>query len=173
MPRYASLIDIDRLSLYHDKAKLAFASKSETTALSARVGALEQAGGEPNVIEAVKVNGTQIAVVNKAVNVPVPTRTSQLSNDSLFATQDYVNEAIGSVSGVSFEVVEELPQAGVSGTIYLVPYEHGADDAYDEYIWVDNGFEKIGSTEVDLSNYVQYSDITLATDAQVNALFAA
>ena len=38
-----------------------------------------------NVIESVKVNGTALTVTNKAVDVTVPTKTSQITNDSNFA----------------------------------------------------------------------------------------
>lgn len=39
-------------------------------------------GGEPNVIEVIERNGVTLPVVNKKVNVIVPTATSQLTNDS-------------------------------------------------------------------------------------------
>lgn len=41
-------------------------------------------GAQANVIESVKVNGTALSVTSKAVNVTVPTRTSQLTNDSTY-----------------------------------------------------------------------------------------
>ena len=51
-------------------------------------------GGEPNVIETVKVNGTALPVTEKAVDVPVPTTTSDLTNDSGFVTDTDVATAI-------------------------------------------------------------------------------
>lgn len=42
--------------------------------------------GEANVIESVKVNGTALTVTNKAVDVTVPTKVSDLTNDSGFLT---------------------------------------------------------------------------------------
>lgn len=41
-------------------------------------------GSQANVIESVKVNGTALSVTSKAVNVTVPTKTSQLQNDSTY-----------------------------------------------------------------------------------------
>lgn len=41
-------------------------------------------GAQANVIESVKVNGTALSVTSKAVNVTVPTKTSQLQNDSTY-----------------------------------------------------------------------------------------
>ena len=42
--------------------------------------------GDTNVIETVKVNGTALSVTDKAVDVTVPTKTSDLTNDSGFIT---------------------------------------------------------------------------------------
>lgn len=66
-----------------------------------------------------------------------------------------------SPTGLSFEIVEELPQTGEEGVIYLVPNE---DETYTEYIWIadEERFELIGTTDVDLTNYY--------TKAQVDAL---
>lgn len=44
------------------------------------------AGAQVNVIESIKVNGTALTPSSKAVNVTVPTRTSQITNDSGFIT---------------------------------------------------------------------------------------
>lgn len=44
--------------------------------------------GEDNVIEIVKQNGTALPVTNKAVDVTVPTKVSELTNDSGFVTTD-------------------------------------------------------------------------------------
>ena len=63
----------------------AFGTKVVTdfAALTARVRSLERAGGQPNIIEKILVNGIQLAVDgNKAVNFSVPTKTSQLENDT-------------------------------------------------------------------------------------------
>ena len=76
-----------------------------------------------------------------------------------YATTTYVNQridnAIGGISGFDFLVVDILPSVGESGHIYLVLHQHGNKDVYDEYIWVQDiqSFEKIGTTDVDLSNY--------------------
>ena len=47
-------------------------------------------GGQMNVIEVVQKNGTALPVVNKTVNVTVPTATSQLTNDSGFITSSQI-----------------------------------------------------------------------------------
>lgn len=44
------------------------------------------AGAQVNVIESVKVNGTALTPTNKAVDVSVPEKTSELTNDSNFVS---------------------------------------------------------------------------------------
>lgn len=70
------------------------------------------------------------------------------------ATKQYVDEAISAAASGEFKVVDELPDTGDPGVIYLVAHEHGAGDAYDEYIYTNGAWEKIGNTDIDLSNYV-------------------
>lgn len=43
-------------------------------------------GAQVNIIEQVKVNGNAITPSSKAVNITVPTKTSQLTNDSGYIT---------------------------------------------------------------------------------------
>ena len=56
--------------------------------LSDRVDDIVTHGGEPNVIETVKRNGVALPVTGKAVDVSVPVKTSELTNDSGFLTQE-------------------------------------------------------------------------------------
>ena len=72
----------------------AFGTKvvADFSALTARVQSLERAGGQPNIIEKILVNGIQLAVDgNKAVNFSVPTKTSQLENDTGFQNGEDVD----------------------------------------------------------------------------------
>ncbi len=56
----------------------------------------------------------------------------------------------------NFQVVNTLPTENIStSTIYLVPATTpGTENIYDEYIYVNGNWEHIGSTTVDLSDYV-------------------
>ena len=55
---------------------------------------------------------------------------------------------------IHIEVVEELPETGVEGTIYLLPASDPEEgNYYEEYIWLDDAWELIGTTQVDLSQY--------------------
>lgn len=93
-----------------------------------------------------------------------------VKNSSLeqYATKDYVNELCS--AHLTLKVVDSLPTEDISTScIYLVAREGGDYDqdvnVYDEYVYtVDNPesgsghWEKIGTTEADLSGYMEYSD---------------
>ena len=139
--------------------------------------AIKGSGYQANVIETVKVNGSILDVDSKkSVNVIVPTDNSALTNGAGYQTAknvtDAINEAIGGLTGISFEVVETLPTQGKTGTIYLISHSHGTKDNYDEYIWLEKSksYEKIGNTDVDLSNYVTKNDITIMTEQELAAI---
>lgn len=88
--------------------------------------------------------------------------------NALSANQGRIlKDMIDAITGFSYEVVQTLPASGQSGKIYLVPIDESggpADNVYEEYIWVNNAWEMIGTTEMDLTNYVQFSDLaTVAT----------
>lgn len=85
---------------------------------------------------------------------------------------DAIQDAIGSVTGLNFEVVQTLPATGTAGTIYLVPNGGTTPNIYDEYVWITNAFEKIGTTAVDLSGYVQKTEMVAITNAEIDTIVA-
>lgn len=89
-----------------------------------------------------------------AVTVQAPTAEANP------ATKKYVDDAIGNITEFDFQIVPELPAAGVKGVIYLIAHNHGTSDGYDEYIWVTDKFEKIGNTDMNLSGYVTGTNLT-------------
>lgn len=105
--------------------------------------------------------------------------------DSTFRTETQVQTAIenalAGVTEVRFEVVSTLPATGENGVFYLVPNAGTTGNEYNEHIWVNKGttenpnyvFENLGPRSLDLSNYVQQSDIEIITTAQIDALFVA
>lgn len=84
-------------------------------------------------------------------------------NKNAFATKSEVttqiSTAIGNLTEFDTQVVETLPATGVKGTIYFTPNNHGANDIYDEFIYVNNAWEKVGNTQVDLTGYVHRNDL--------------
>ena len=69
------------------------------------------ANAEENVIVSIKKNGSAIPPVNKIVDITVPTKVSELSNDSKFTTEDDVSEAIAAKKYLKAIVVDTLPSA--------------------------------------------------------------
>lgn len=135
----------------------------------------------------VSVNGTAVTpdATTKVADVTVPTKVSDLTNDSNFQTDTEVTtaitNAIADVTQFDYEVVATLPASGVKGKIYLVPNSGSGQNIYDEYIWIvpasgTGAFELLGTTELDLSGYVQATEMTTISDADivsaVNAAFA-
>ena len=139
-----------------------------------------ESGAEVNVVETIKVNSTALTPdANKAVNISVPTAVSQLTNDSKYQTQTQVNDAItAAIAGVTqirFEIVQELPQVGENGVIYLVQYGSGPQgNIYQEWIWLSGSqtYETLGSTnQIDLTNYIQFSDIQAITNTEITDIY--
>lgn len=67
----------------------------------------------------------------------------------------------GDAGAIKMLIVAELPQTGRDDTIYLVPSEETqTGNNYDEYIYVNNVWEKLGGiqVEVDLTDYVKNTD---------------
>lgn len=170
-----NFLDENGLLYLWQKLKTIFATEDDLTTLENTVSGLVAAGSQPNVIETIQVNGSAQAVSNKTVNIVVPTNNSQLTNGAGYQTAAQVTSAIDqAIQGVSqfdFEVVQSLPATGVKGTIYLVPIA-GRTNAYDEYIYVNNSWEQIGTTDIDLSGYVQSSDLVAITNAEIDIIIA-
>lgn len=79
--------------------------------------------------------------------------------------QEQINSLIGSITTINFKIVDSLPGTGENNLIYLVPSSKQEEkNVKDEYIWVDDSWELIGSTKIDLSNYY--------TRDEVNSTFA-
>lgn len=85
----------------------------------------------------------------KAETSALPTKVSDLTNDSDFQTGTQVSSAIGTaIAGVTqfdYQVVSSLPTTGVKGTIYLVSHSGSGQDVYDEFVYVNNAWEQLGA----------------------------
>lgn len=92
-----------------------------------------------------------------------PTKISSFENDKGYQTASQVNTLIGNaiadIEGISYQVVTSLPSTGEVGVIYLVSNSGSNPNIYDEYIYANGKFEKIGTTDVDLTNYALKSQI--------------
>ena len=155
----SKLTKLGALKALSEKIKTDYATKTEVTALSGRVDALETAGGEANVIETIKVNGAAQEVTEKAVDITVPTKVSDLTNDSQFQTNQQVAQAIqtaiAETGHASFQVAEEIPEADTAQENILYLVMNDSTSHYDIYAKVGDEVVLLDDMTVDLSGYVQ------------------
>lgn len=146
-----------------------------TTPEKNKLGGIES-GAQVNIIETIQKNGIPISASNKTVNIIVPTNTNELTNGAGFQNATQVNAlisaALADVTGIDFQIVESLPSTGKKGTIYLVSNSGIDNNIYDEYIWVNNKFEMIGTTAVDLSGYLKSTDLIAITNGEIDTIVA-
>lgn len=106
----------------------------------------------------------------------IATKQDQLTAGDNIIISGNVISATGAGGGVGFDVivVQELPESGEKGIIYLVPKDSAAPDVYDEYVWVTttSTFELIGSTRVDLTGYVKNTDYANSSTGGVFKTYA-
>ena len=82
-------------------------------------------------------------------------------------SQEEIRALIGAINTLTIEVVASLPTQDISTTtIYFVGPTSGK---YDEYVYVNNAWVKLGDTEIDLSDYLQKDDII--TNAEITELW--
>lgn len=90
-----------------------------------------------------------------------------------------VNNLIGQIATLQFQVVNELPVTGDSRYIYLTPSSSPkTQNIKDEYIWFNNAWEQIGSTQVNLTGYATESWVnsqisSFLTSTQIQNLISA
>ena len=85
------------------------------------------------------------------------------------AVYDFVTAAIAGISGFHAEIVSELPASGQSNILYLVAKSSAASgDGYDEYLYINGAWERVGSTDIDLSGYVQAAEMHAITNTEIS-----
>lgn len=94
-----------------------------------------------------------ITTVNNSNVLPIVDSNNETKKVSITQLKTKITEDI---INLSFLVVQTLPTTDIqTNIIYLVPKNpSGTNDVYTEYIYVNNTWEKIGETQIDLSNYV-------------------
>lgn len=114
--------------------------------------------------------------VYEAIKDFITASTTDLVNYYLKAetyTKDEVQALIAAIKQFRYEVVDQLPQASADtmGIFYFVPSaKPGQENVKDEYITLSKTeggivtyyWEQIGSTEIDLSNYPTFAQMTEA-----------
>lgn len=180
------LIDLDLLSYFKSKLDLLFANKVDkvtgkglssndyTSNEKTKLAGIAS-GAQVNVLEGIQKNGTTVTITNKIANISVPTKTSDITNDSGFLTTANVytkTEIDSKLTGAlhykgTKATVAQLPSSGnQTGDMWHVTEDGG------EYAWNGTAWEAMGS-EIDLSGYVEDSDLGFATTTEIDALFTA
>lgn len=94
---------------------------------------------------------------------------------NLTALADYynkteVNELIAAINSLKYEIVETLPVTDIdTHTIYLVPDDQ-AQNVYEEYLYINNEWASLGSTDIDLSDYYTKTQADTLLDAKQDTL---
>ena len=124
------------------------------------------------------VNGKSFALKDDAGNtistiggLITDAERTKLGQD--LATESYVNQQIAATGHIQLRKVQSLPPIAEASTniIYLVPIS-GDDEGnnYMEYYLQDGEWENLGSTKVDLSGYVQASEMSTLSNAEITTI---
>ena len=195
-------LDDNGLLYFWQKLKITFAKQTDldttnhtVSGLESDITGLESLVGASSVADqiAAAINGLDSSVSadsNKAISgltiangkisgstqITIPTNNNQLANGAGYQTAAQVSSAISSavsgITGFSFEIVQTLPASGAAGTIYLLPITRSGENGYDEYIWINGAWEKIGTTAVDLSGYWNSTNLTAITNGDIDTIIA-
>ena len=130
-----------------------------------------ESNAEVNKINLIKRNGTNLSIdASKAVDIMVPTKYSDLTNDKTYQTKAEILTLISEKGKFKRQVVTTLPDASIAdeNTMYLVASVNG----YAEWITINGVWEKLGDTsDIDLAGYVKNTDITTISNIEIDALF--
>ena len=138
------------------------------------------ADAQVNVIEKIKVNGTEQTITDKAVDIAVPTKVSELENDKNYLTaipdeyitedkltqkgyqtatdvEEIVDSAIAEINHAVFQKVDAIPDVAdaEANVLYLVPN----GDKMDIYAKIGEEMVLIDDTDADLSGYAKTDDL--------------
>lgn len=144
-----------------------------TTTLKDKLDGIDS-GAQTNVIEIIKRNGTNLTVTGKAVDIRVPTKLSDLTNDRTFQTEAQIKSLISEHGKLKKEIVTELPTlaAADENTMYLT--QNQQNTGYEEWMAINGKWEILGDTAaVDFTGYIHEDDISLVTTSEIDTMFAA
>ena len=168
------------VGIIRDWANGKFALDTDLDALDAKVDEIVAEGGEPNVIETVKVNGTALTPdAQKAVDVPVlelqqygPTPGAGMTIGSTTAGKKGITFGPLTNNTINITTNHEEGTVGYSANLATTDYVD-ANGGKIDVIKVNGTAQTITNKEVDLSIPVKTSDLTndsnFQNDTQVDA----
>lgn len=143
------------------------AATAKSEAISDATGKINTLGGQ--TLAKTSTGSTQVTVTTAGSVATgltsITVSTSDIASASeLSQLKSKVEQHLTDAAGkLEINVVDTLPTTGEAGKIYLVPNAKSADkNVKDEYIWVNNAWELIGSTQIDLSAYATTESVTSA-----------
>lgn len=71
-----TFIELQNMETFSEELKAKYAKKTDVTAVSSRVSALEAVGAQANVLEGIKVNGTLLTLAEKVANLLIAEGTA-------------------------------------------------------------------------------------------------
>ena len=86
------------------------------------------------------------------------------------ATKTYVKQQLANIN--KKQIVSSTTEMTDANTVYLMANSGSGNNIYDEYLVIDGNPEKVGTTEVDLTNYVQEDDLVEITNGEIDEIFA-
>lgn len=130
------LIDINLLAYFKSKLDLIFANKvdketgkglssNDYTATEKTKLAGIAAGAQVNVLEGIQRNGSTVTVTNKIANISVPTKTSDLTNDSGYITGADVPE--GAAASTTIPSMDGTATVGTETAFARGDHVHPSD----------------------------------------------
>jgi hypothetical protein len=107
-------------------------------------------------------------LIEQAKQINTVTDIDETSTDqqipSAKAVFDFVIAMMSGVSKLHQVVVDVLPDAGETNTIYL---KKADEDTYTQYIYSEGQWYDLGSTEIDLSGYWKKEDLVALTNEEI------
>lgn len=119
---------------------------------------VKDATARQNINDLIKISDTQPSSTATKIwiteTAPDPVQVPTVSEmNTAIAT------AIGEVNSFDIAIVQTLPIENIKEhTIYFVPKIGDTNDVYDEYVYINNTWEMIGNTQIDLSGKVDNED---------------
>ena len=167
------LVNLDRLAVFLAQIKLLLTGKvdkengkglssndytsDEKTKLSGVA-----AGAQVNVLEGIQKNGATVSPVNKIVNLAIPTKTSDITNDSGFITEADIPE--GAAASTATPLMDGTAAVGSSNAFARGDHRHPSDTSK---------VDKVAGKGLSTEDYTTTEKTKLggiAAGAQVNVL---
>lgn len=137
-------------------------------------------------IAEITINGTTTNVYVPQVVIDDAMSDSSTNPVQNKIVKSYVDAAVAGVVGIKFDAdttglgytslsdLQTKHPTGADGTIYLVQNSGTGANTKDEYFWnaASSGYEKFGSTDIDLSNYIQVTDMVEVSTSDIDAMFS-